>query len=56
MAEQDKYSGFPDPLASNETKLTDKYGLQVARMISRQWFNGQLIQDDSEYMRRRNWI
>jgi hypothetical protein len=33
--------GFPDPLASQEEKLTKKYGLQYAKAIESQWGNTQ---------------
>jgi len=37
----DSAGGFPDPLASQETKLSKEYGLQYAKAIEGQWGNGQ---------------
>lgn len=32
------FSGFPDPLASDEEKNVDTYGLQAAKAIEKDWF------------------
>lgn len=32
------FSGFPDPLASDEEKIQDSYGLQAAKAIEKEWF------------------
>lgn len=37
----DSAGGFPDPLASQEIKLTKEYGLRYAKAIEGQWGNGQ---------------
>ncbi len=33
-------SADPDPTAPFSVKKTDKYGLQIANLIAREWFNG----------------
>lgn len=43
-------NGFPDPLASSETKLTKDYGLQYAKAIESQW--GKLHDTESTFSRR----
>tara|TARA_R100001510_G_C7654576_1_gene213270 strand:- start:955 stop:3399 length:2445 start_codon:yes stop_codon:yes gene_type:complete len=37
----DSAGGFPDPLASQQTKLTKEYGLKYAKAIEGQWGDGQ---------------
>jgi hypothetical protein len=32
------FSGFPDPLAPDEDKIKDSYGLQAAKAIEKEWF------------------
>ena len=31
-------AAFPDPLASNEEKISKEYGIQIAKAIEREWF------------------
>lgn len=47
---------FPDPLASSEEKDNDEYGLKVAKAISTEWFNDNIIQEGCNYHSRRDWI
>lgn len=46
-----KSSGFPDPLALKEDKLSKKYGLQYAKAIYSQWGDGH--QNGSLFSRRK---
>jgi len=46
----------PDPLSPFEEKILPAYGLKIAEFISREWFNGGMIQKGCSYMNRRNWI
>ena len=46
----------PSPLAPFEEKILPEYGLKIAEFISREWFNGGMIQKGCGYMNRRNWI
>lgn len=58
----DKKIGLPDPLApfnSNEGgKLSKEYGLQIAKIISSDWFGGAngLISSGCEYLTRREYV
>ncbi len=47
---------FPDPLEKDSIKETPAYGLQVAKAISQEWFNGGIIQKDCLYYKRSQWI
>ncbi|TSE11288.1 hypothetical protein [Aquimarina algiphila] len=47
---------FPDPLASDEEKKGDAYGLQAAKAISLEWFNGGMISNGADYKNRRERI
>lgn len=49
-------SSIPDPLAPNEEKLTDEYGLKIATAISGEWFKGGLIEDGTLFTDRHNWV
>jgi hypothetical protein len=46
----------PDPLATWEEKKKTEYGLSYAYLISKEWFNGGMITDNSQYGNRRDWI
>lgn len=48
--------GYPDVLASFETKKSKAYGLQMARIISSQWFGGGMINAGCEYWSRRDYV
>lgn len=53
MYNNDKnFSGFPNPLASSETKKSKQYGLSYAKSIYQQW--GKIDQDGSSYRTRKN--
>lgn len=43
---------IPDPLASNEDKLKDSYGLNFAKSIQQEWFGGGLINDKCIFSKR----
>ena len=45
-----KKNGFPDPLADQQTKESDAYGLQYAKAIHSQW--GEMNESSSLYARR----
>lgn len=45
----DFYTQFPDDFADNEEKQSPEFGLQIAKAIESEWFDGQLIT-------RRAWI
>lgn len=49
-------SSLPDPLASNEEKLSNEYGLKICSAIQSEWFNGGMINDDVLFTNRHNWI
>lgn len=49
-------SGLPNPLASNEEKLTPEYGLKVAMSIQQEWFGGGMITKNSLFAKRHQWI
>jgi len=46
----------PNPLAPFEEKILPEYGIKIAEFISREWFNGGMIQKNTSFMNRRNWI
>jgi len=46
----------PDPLAPFNDKIQPEYGLKIAEFISREWFNGGMIQSGTNFMKRRDWI
>ena len=56
MATLKNVKGNPDPFAIFEDKKTDEYGLQIANVISREWFNGGLIKGDCAFMTRRDYV
>lgn len=47
---------IPDPLATWKDKKTDIYGLSMAHSISKDWFNGGMIDDKTEFATRRDWV
>lgn len=47
---------IPDPLAKDSEKRSDAYGLNIAKLIAEEWFNGGTITDSCEYGKRRDWI
>lgn len=47
---------MPDPLASDAEKLTPEYGLEIAKYIEQEWFNGGIIANGCRFMGRRKWI
>ncbi len=49
-------SGLPDPLASNEEKLSLEYALKVAKSIGHEWFGGGIIGDTCLFGERHLWI
>lgn len=51
-----KTFGIPDPLASDEIKKTDDYGLEIATLIQQEWFNGGAISTGCEFMSRRQFV
>ncbi len=46
----------PDPLAPFEVKKQNEYGLQIANVISREWFSGGVISKGCEFYSRRDYI
>jgi hypothetical protein len=48
--------GMPDPLAPDTEKLSDGYGLKVAKVIEQEWFGGGMIAAGCRFMDRRQWI
>lgn len=58
----DKKIGLPDPLApfnsNKDGKLSKEYGLQIAKIISSDWFGGAngLISSGCEYLTRRDYV
>lgn len=53
MSTENKAINYPDPLASDELKKTNAYGLGYAKAISQEWFNGGVLTDNCQYSRRR---
>lgn len=51
-----KLNNRPDPLAPFEEKLTNEYGLKIAKLISGEWFNGGIISPGCAFMKRRNYV
>lgn len=49
-------SSVADPLASNEEKLLDSYGIKIARAIQDEWFGGGMISKDCLFYNRHQWI
>ncbi|WP_062057409.1 hypothetical protein [Aquimarina longa] len=56
MLEKRKKNYFPDPLELDEVKKTKVYGLQVAKAIGEDWFNGGYISNDCNFANRRTKI
>lgn len=46
----------PDPAAPFEVKKTQAYGLQIANLISREWFNGTFISKGCLYQDRQQYV
>jgi hypothetical protein len=51
-----KAIGLPDPLASDEEKLSKDYGLNICAVIESEWFGGGLIAKGCEFMNRRDYV
>ncbi|MFH6944627.1 hypothetical protein [Flavobacterium sp. FlaQc-50] len=47
---------IPDPLAPDSEKITDAYGLSMAKFIDQEWFNGGISSTSCQFMTRRQWI
>lgn len=47
---------YSDLFASDKDKSTAEFGLKFAEAISREWFDGGMIQTDCKYGTRRDWI
>ena len=56
MSAIEKTVGMPDPFATNEVKKSEAYGLEVAKVIQSQWFNGGISSDNSSFSSRRKKI
>lgn len=56
MALIQSVKGKPDPLAPFEHKTSDYYGLQIANLIAKEWFNGGLIDSKCNFMSRRAFV
>jgi len=56
MALIQSVKGKPDPLAPFEYKTSDYYGLQIANLIAKEWFNGGLIDSKCNFMSRRAFV
>lgn len=52
----EKLTTRPNPLASFEEKLSDEYGLKIAKTISGEWFNGGMLGPGSMYSKRREYV
>lgn len=51
------FGSMPDPLAPYEQKLDPMYGLEVAKAIQHEWFNGGFaFEKSSLFMGRHQWI
>lgn len=51
-----KVVGMPDPFASNAVKESDAYGLEVAKVIQSEWFNGGVLASGCSFHNRRETI
>lgn len=53
-----KQAKLPNPLATFEEKKSNAYGLQVAKLISHEWFNGTILTSGNgcEYLNRQLYI
>ena len=49
-------NGMPDPFAPFEEKITDLYGLKIAKVISAEWFSGALIGTNCSFTNRREYV
>lgn len=47
---------IPDPLAKDSEKADKSYGLDYAKAIQQEWFNGGGIQKGCLFLSRRDWI
>lgn len=50
MAEEKLYNVYPNPLASNEVKDSEKYGIEYGNFIVHEWLYGN---DNSRYIKRK---
>ena len=48
--------GRPDPFATFEKKKSDEYGLQIANIISAEWFGNGTIDSKCNFMSRREYV
>lgn len=46
----------PEALAPFAEKITTEYGLKIGQFIAQEWFNGGMIQKETNFMKRRDWI
>ena len=51
-----KVVGMPDPFASNAVKESEAYGLEVAKVIQNEWFNGGILESGCNFYDRRETI
>lgn len=52
-----KNYNFPDPLAPFEEKITNEYGLKIAKLISSDWFDSNgFARGACEYLNRREYV
>lgn len=51
-----KMTVLPNPMAPFDEKLTDSYGLAVAKVIAGDWFGGGLITSGCQFMDRREYV
>lgn len=57
MAENKKIYNRPDQFAPFEDKLKNEYGLQIAKVISSDWFDGNgFTRGTCEYLNRREYV
>lgn len=58
MALIQNIQGKPDPLAPFEIKKSEEYGLQIANLISQEWFNNNVITNGNgcNFLTRRDYV
>lgn len=57
MYDKLKNYNLPDPLAPFAEKLTNEYGLKIAKLISKDWFDGNgFTKGACEYINRREYV
>lgn len=54
--QNNKTDKIPDPFASFEEKLTAEYSLSVAKQISKDWFNGGMMNGANEHFTRKEYV